>query len=319
MNISELLLSTSRVKGFGAKDTFNKKEFGEIIVYNKSVKTKANLSIIEVSMMIKGTSDKIKPARESEERSVVAHRVKIAISGVKQEVVSSEELINRIKNIEADGKKPYADWNEDQIKSEVEHDVKFFEGKSIFKSGPSSYVIVEDQISKDSKIQVWCSCSSYYWVFQYYNIQEDVNIRTHNRYPKEYIYKTKQGWEAFRKNKPIRNPGKHPGMCKHIMLLLAILMENETVAEARSIIKNYKANYSKFKKMDRMSPENYNKLLKKFEGDRRMKQNERKMEHSTFGYSKSVGNHKKNQQGYMSHMKWVSNPNSKYGGYFRMK
>lgn len=319
MNISELLQSTSRVKGFSAKDTFNKKKFGEIILYNKSVKTKANLSIIEVSMMIKGLSDKIKPTKESEERSVVAHRVKIAISGVKQEVVSSEELVNRIKNIEIDGKKPYADLHGNHIKSEVEHDVKFFEDKSIFKSGPTSYVIVDDHISKESKIQVWCSCSSYYWVFQYYNIQEDVNIRAHNKYPREYIYKTKAGWEAFRRNKPMRNPGKHPGMCKHIMLLLAILMENETVAEARSVIKNYKANYSKFKKLDRMSPGNYKKLLDKFESDYRTKRNQRNSERTSSGYAQSVGNFKKNQQGFMSHMKWVSNPNSKYGGYFKMK
>ena len=319
MNISQLLQSTAYVRGYGPNDTFGKKKFGEIMLYNKSVKTKANLSIIEVSMMIRAVTDTIKPTKDSKPRPVVAHKVQIAISGVKQEKVSSSELIQRIKNLEVDGKKPYADLHGNHILSEVEHDTKFFEDKSIFKSTSDSYVIVDDHISKESEIQVWCSCSSYYWVFQYYNMQADVNIRVHNKYPGEYIHKTKAGWKAFKENKPMRNPGKNPGMCKHIMLLLAILMENETVSEARSVIKAYKANYSKFKKMSRMSKDSFKKLLDKFKSDNNMKKNQRNVAHTSFGYAKSTGNHKRNQQGFNSHMKWVSNPNNKNGGYWRMK
>lgn len=319
MNISQLVQSTSYVTGYQPSETFGKKKFGEVMIYNKSVRTKANLSIIEVTMMIKGVTDMIKPTKESKPRPVVAHRVQIAISGVKQEKVSSSELIQRIKNIEIDGRKPYADLHGNHILSEVEHDTKFFEDKSIFKSGPKSYVIVEDQISKESQIQVWCSCSSYYWVFQYYNMQAGVNIPIHNKYPTSYIHKTQAGWKAFKENRPMRNPGKHPGMCKHIMLLLAILMENETVSEARSVIKAYKANYSKFKKMNRMSRETFKKLLDKFKSDNNMKKNQRNVAHTSFGYAKSAGNHKKNQQGFRSHMKWVPNPNNKNGGYWRMK
>ena len=314
MNISQLLESTSNVAGFGAKDTFGKKKFGEIYLYNKTVRVKPGSSIIEVTMMIKGMSDKIKPAKESSARSVAAHKVMIAIRGVKQESVSQDALIQRIKDLEIDGQKPYLDWQEDQILSEVQNDTKLFKDKTIFKNGSGGYVIVDDHISKDCDIRVWCSCSSYYWVFQFYNVQNKTDIWM--KYPDKYTPKTKEGWEAFRKNKPMRNPGKHPGMCKHIMLLLAILMEKETVAEARSIIKNYKANYNKFKIVSKLSAKKYNELIEDYKSDHRRKNAQRQVDRATYGYAQRT-NKKPNQQGWMKHLKWVSNPNSRYGGTWR--
>lgn len=316
MNISQLLESTSRVNGFKASETFSKK-FGEIFLYNKSVRVKPGSSIIEVTMMIRGSTDKIKPSKESESRSVAVHKVMISIRGVKQESVSSQTIIERIKNLEVNGTKPYVDWHGNMILSEIQGGTKFFEGKTIFKNGSGGYVIVNDQISKDCDIRVWCSCSSYYWVFQYYNVQNKVDIWM--KYPDKYIPKTKIGWEAFKKNKPLRNPGKHPGMCKHIMLLLALLMENNTVAEARSIVKNYKANFENFKKVSKLSKNAYNKLIKEYQADHRKKNAQRQVEHSTFGYAEKAGIKKASQKGFMSHMKWVSNPNNKNGGFWRMK
>lgn len=314
MNITELLASTARVKGFSAKDTFNNKSFGSIYLYNKTVRTKPGSSIIEVTMMIKGSSDKIKPAKESKTRSVAAHKVMISISGVQQEVVSSEVLIDRIKNIEYDGSKPFAGVHGNQILSEVAQGTKFFEDKTIFKNSSGGYVIVTDKIPKTAQIRVWCSCSSYYWVFQYYNVQNKVDIW--GKYPDKYTYKSHAGWLAFKKNRPMRNPNKAPGMCKHIILLLAILMENETVSEARSVIKNYKANFDKFKTLSRLSPKNYNKLIKDYQSDHRRKNLQRQVERSEFGYARSVGNTKKNQQGYRPGMTYVK---TKTGGYWRMK
>ena len=313
MNISQLIESTASVKGFKASDTFQKK-FGEIYFFNKTVRVKPGSSVIEVTMMIKGSSDNIKPARESSARSVAVHKVMVAISGVKQESVSSVELVKRIKNLEVNGEKPYAGLHGNEIISEVKNDTKFFENKTIFQNNSGGYVIVQDEISRDCGIRVWCSCSSYYWVFQFYNVKEKVDIWM--KYPDKYIPKTKAGWEAFKKNKPMRNPKRAPGMCKHIMLLLALLMDNNTISGSRSITKSYKANIDKFKKVNKMSRENYNKLMKKYESDHRRKNAQRQVDRSEYGYAKSIGNNKKNQQGFMSHMKWV---NTKNGGHWRMK
>lgn len=310
MNISELLESTSNVTGFGAKDTFGKKKFGAIYLYNKSVRVKPGSSIVEVTMMIRGVSDMIKPTKESSQRSVAVHKVMIAIRGVNQEAVSNTEIVERIKNLEVDGQKPYAGEHGNHILSEIEKDTKFFKDKTIFKNKGGGYVIVEDKIPKTAEIRVWCSCSSYYWVFQYYNVQNKTDIWM--KYPDKYIPKTKKGWEAFKKNRPMRNPGKHPGMCKHIMLLLAILMEKETVSEARSIIKNYKANYNKFKVMNKLTKKGYDQLIKDYKSDHLRKNTQRQVDRVNFGYADEKGIKKPNQRGWMSHMKWVN-------GHWRMK
>ena len=313
MNISQLLASTAKVKGFSASK-FGEKKFGNIYLYNKTVRVKQGSSIIEVTMMIKGTSDSIKPVKESTSRSVAVHKVMIAIHGVKQEAVSNKEIIRRIKNLEIDGEKPYAGLHGNAIHSEIKNETKFFEDKTIFSNSSGGYVIVDDDISKESEIRVWCSCSSYYWVFQYYNVQEKVDIWM--KYPDKYIPKSKAGWEAFKKNKPLRNPGKHPGICKHIMLLLALLMDNNTISESRNLVKSFKANFSKFKAVKKLSKDSYDKLIKSYESDHRRKNAQRQVDRSTYGYAKSIGNNKKNQQGFMSHMKWV---NTKSGGHWRMK
>ena len=40
MNISELIESTGQVKGYGARNTFKNKEFGDIYAFNQTIRTK---------------------------------------------------------------------------------------------------------------------------------------------------------------------------------------------------------------------------------------------------------------------------------------
>ena len=306
MNISQLIQSTSYVEGYDPSSTF-KKKFGEIYVFNKTVRVKPGSSIIEVSMMIKGVTDKVKSPKESSSRSVAAHKVMVSIRGVKQEVVSALDLVKKIREANPGIDASYS--NVDLLKDAL-NGMKFFEDKTIFKNTSGTYVLVDDGISKDSEIRVWCSCSSYYWVFQYYNVQQKVDIWM--KAPDKYIPKTKAGWEAFKKNKPLRNPGKHPGMCKHIMLLLALLMEDDTLSEARSIVQSYKANYKKFEKANRLTQKEYNDLIKRYQSDHRRKLNQRKISHSNFGYAAAAGSQRKNQQGWNKNLKQVQSNGNWY-------
>ena len=54
-------------------------------------------------------------------------------------------------------------------------------------------LIITDKISDESEIRVWCSCSAYYWAFQYYNVDNKVDL--YGSYPEKYIPKTKKGFE----------------------------------------------------------------------------------------------------------------------------
>ena len=148
--------------------------------------------------------------------------------------------------------------------------------------------LIEDKIPETSDIRVWCSCSDYYWTFQYYNVEQKVDI--YNKAPARYVPKTKKGFEAFKKNQPLRNPGRHPGMCKHLVLLLSMLMEKGTVQDSNGVLTDYfKADYDKFKKAKRLDQDSYDKLMKEYMRDHRKVVQERSLNRATnFGYGSSI-------------------------------
>ena len=269
MNISELLKSTQYVsKEYGPAYTFGYKDFGQIYLYNKKVKTKPGFSIIEVSMMIKAATDTVEKGN---------HKVMLAISGVKQQTVIAKTLINLIR-AENEGFKDEEKYPDDLLLSAA-IEGKPLTGRTIMSNENGTYTIIEDNIPKESQILVWCSCSNYYWVWQYYNVEHGVDI--FGKAPARYVHRTKKGAESFAKNKPIRNKGRHPGMCKHILLLLALLMDTDSdskgvgnpgssnvLKEARSITRSFKANIERFQKVDKLTQAQFKDLMRGWEKER---------------------------------------------------
>ena len=142
MNISELIQQTSFVTGFDAKNTFSNKKFGSIYMYNKTVRTKPGSPIIEVSMMIKGATEK---SGRDGDRTVAAHKVMIAISGVNQRTVSAKELVRdmRLKREYYD-KEQYSD--EDLLAIASNPDMKPFKDQTIMPQLDGSFTIMEEDV-----------------------------------------------------------------------------------------------------------------------------------------------------------------------------
>ena len=255
MNISQLLQSTQWVnREYGPSYTFGYKPFGEILLYNKKVQTKPGFSIIEVSMMIGAKTDSVETGH---------HKVMLTISGVKQQTMQAETLANLIRQ----ENKSLADKkNEELVILALEG--KPLKERTVMSNQNGTYTVIEDNIEKDSEILVWCSCSNYYWVWQYYNVENGVDI--FGSLPAKYTPRTEAGREALRANKPMKNPGRHPGMCKHIMLLLALLMDTDSgssnvLKEARSITRSYKANIQRFEKVNRLTDSAFKELMASWE------------------------------------------------------
>ena len=295
MTISQLLQSTEKVKGYGSSDTF-KKKVGKILAYNKVVKAKPKHSVIEITMMIKGMTETVYQARTGR-RPVAAHKVMIAISGVEQEIVSGAQLAQLMRDTYDEYKDTEEYSDKELIKRATDETKKPFAGKTVMVQGNDTYVIINDGIKDDSYIQVWCSCSSYYWVFQYYNIEAGVNIIKPGAPVSmpTYRYKTKKGFEAYKKGKPMRNPKKAPGMCKHLMLLLAMLMSSNLISDSSKASKKTKAQYMlnihNFKKIKRLGPNQYKKLMAQYDKDHDRKVKERKM------FSSGLASMAQNQRG----------------------
>lgn len=291
MNISQLISSTGKVPSVKIPRVFNRgagvvfeKSFGEIYLYNKVVRTRKNSSIVEISMMIKAKTDTCEDI----------HKVMVSIRGVENKHYSAEELLKVIRQ----GDPTYAELEDAEILDAViTGQIKFFDNKTIFESSDGDgYNVVSNQIPYDSEIRVWCSCSDYYWTFQYYNVDNKVDI--FGKYPDRYTPKTKRGFDAFKENKPLRNPGRRPGMCKHLMLLVAMLMKDDVIqsstpsSSGENLLKSLNANFKDFQKSNRLDRASYEKLMKKYTSTHKDALNQRNMQRYDYGYGSSIGSKK---------------------------
>ena len=289
MNIKELLSSSGRVKGYGREDNL-KKQFGRVFLFNKKVKVKENegngRSVIEVTMHVSGLTDSVFDGKAK--RPVAAHRVNVAIAGAEVQKVTQKELISRIRS--EFGYSDEEKYPSEAIIAAVNTGELKLKGVTIMESdrsagrisasapkdeygkpmGNLTYLLVGNKIPNDSIIQVHCTCSSYYWTFQWYNCDSQVDI--FGKRPTKYNHKTEAGRNAFKSGHPMRNPGRHPGICKHITLLLAMLMKESTVESAKGM----NIRLSEFKKNNGyLSRTEYEKLMREFNKDRKEKEFER--------------------------------------------
>ena len=282
MNIKQLIASTGRIgKGRSRSEVFSKK-FGAIYLYNQMATVRKMGTSVTVSMIIGGVTDMISSG--GQKQPVAYHKVSLAINGIEQEYYKPDELVAKLRR----DYQEFADvdkWNSNDIlHAAIEAPQKYFPGYTLFRATNDSnngYCVVSNKIPEDAEIQVWCSCSDYYWTMQFYNCENDVDLN--KQYPQRYIPKTEKGFEAFKKGQPLRNPGRHPGMCKHLMLLLATLMDKGIIEDKNSGLKKYyKANYANFDmKKQRLTMDQYEKRISEYQRDHDIKLEQRKLYHDT--------------------------------------
>ena len=252
MNLKELIASTNNVRGRGQAKVFQKK-FGSIYAYNKNVSVAKNGKAIVISMIIGGVTDMIKIGNTR--TPVPFHRVALALNvgedGKKE--YTATELVEAIRAKHSEYRDEQKWPNPDVLKEALKNPDKFFDNATIFKSNNKGvdFVVVTNKIPEDSEVQVWCSCSDYYWTFAYYNqYTRNKDGSSLNLYggagfsSKVYNHRSAKGKDSKR---PLRNPGRHPGMCKHLMLLVAMLMKDNIITDTKGGLKKYyEANYNEF-------------------------------------------------------------------------
>ena len=94
------------------------------------------------------------------------------------------------------------------------------------------------------------------------------------------------------------------------MLLLALLMDSDTIAEARGVARNYRANIDRFQSAQRLTQDGYEKLLKDFKSDYRRLKNKRNQERTEVaGYAQLHKTSSKNV-GWNKNLSWNKNTQS---------
>ena len=281
MKLSKLLSETAKIDGRSQSEALGKK-FGSIYVFNQMATVQKQGTLVSVSMIIGGVTDMI--SKDGKRQPVAYHKVSLAFNNIEHEYYKPSALVATIRL----KYKEYADAEKykaaDILKIAIENPTKFFPGSTLFRATNDSdrgFCVVPNQIPEDADVKVWCSCSDYYWTMQYYNCENDVDLN--GRYPERYIPKTKKGFEAFKSGQPLRNPGRHPGMCKHLMLLMALLMKDDLVQSKDSNLKGYlEVDFDKFEKKDRrLSSNEYDNMIREFKNEQGIKSQQRKLAHDT--------------------------------------
>lgn len=290
MNIKELIDSTNKVKNRDKASVF-KKKFGSIYAYNKNITIFKGGNAIIINMIIGGVTDMIKIG--GRRTPVPFHKVSLALNVGKdgRTDYTPQGLVSAIRwrHKEYSNKDEWPDA--DVLTEALNRPGDFFEDATIFKTtNGKGYTVVTNKIPENSEVQVWCSCSDYYWTFQYYNIQtrnkdgSSLNLYGTSNYPKTYNHMSAAGKKSKR---PLRNPGAHPGMCKHLMLLLAMLMEDDLIKDPKNGLKKYyTANYSQFlknKEKDRIDFSSFANKMKQYQKGERMLNTQRNEAHYMAG------------------------------------
>lgn len=228
MNITELLNSTYMVGRTRSPEyVFSRKEFGNIYAFNKSIIYRPGFNIIELNMYITSKTDLNKGL----------HRVRVAFKGINAEEISITDLYNKIR------KKPeYKDLTDENINKLLTEEKNIYKTKLILpiENSVNKYLIVDNHIPLKTEIRVKCSCSDYYYTWGWYNFQHGVHI---GKRPLPYLHHSK-----FENGEPvtIRNVNKRPGVCKHLLLFFALLMNDEILNKSARVNSNYARNELKF-------------------------------------------------------------------------
>lgn len=290
MNLKELISSTNKVKNRDQASVFQKK-FGSIYAFNKNITIASGGNAIVVNMIIGGVTDMIKAG--GKRTPVPFHKVSLALNVGKdgKKDYTPSELVEAIRAKHTE----YADkeaWpNPDVLKAALENPDKFFDDATIFPTtNGEGFTVVTNNIPENSEVQVWCSCSDYYWTFQYYNIStrnkdgSSLNLYGATGYPKTYNHRSTAGKKSKR---PLRNPGHHPGMCKHLMLLVAMLMDDEIIKDTKNGLgKYYKVNYDQFlkgKEKSMVSQRTFAKKMREYQQGQKVLNDQRNTAHYIAG------------------------------------
>ena len=245
MNIEELLRSTismgyldsyfhNRLENRrGPEYIFEFKPFGPVYYNNLMMAYKGD--IIELSLVMGSVTDMHKSA----------HRIAIALKGVEYEEYTEKEIVDYIWT-----KNPgLRELSKEEILIAIKEDKSFqpVEGRTVIQKSSTErrFFVINNKIKASTEIAVRCTCSDFYYAWAWYNADHGclVGVR-----PPAYkrVFTTERG--RFR---TLKNPHKIPGMCKHVMLFLALLMRGGLIENLPTLSSTLNKNMGKMEMLGR--------------------------------------------------------------------
>ena len=133
------------------------------------------------------------------------------------EAKSAEEVFAHIRNR---GKGKMAQADDDELRDYIAAGNTVYNNKYVVQSRNNSniYLVMNKNISPDTDCRVRCSCASFLFDVAWYNA--DHNCLIGSRPPADPRF------QLGLKTETVRNIDKVPGLCKHLMLLVSMLLKD---------------------------------------------------------------------------------------------
>ena len=216
MKINELIASSAEITSYNHQTNefteghysssyvFNNKKIGPVLEYNKTVLYKPESSVIEVGIYFKSVT----------ERRKAGHYCQIALRGIEMEEKSVDEVLDHLRR-KNNGK--YANLSDDELLEIIARGDNVYYGKYVIQSRnrPDKFLVMQPTISQDTDVRVRCSCASFMFDVAWYNADHHCLIGS--RPPQTRKFKLDKD------DTPTRNIYRTPGLCKHLMLAMALL------------------------------------------------------------------------------------------------
>lgn len=228
MTISELIASSAQIRSknvsghYSMSYTFGHKQLGRPLQYNKTVLYKPNSSIVEIGLYITAVTEDGKSG----------HFCQVALRGVQMEAKSAEEVFAKIRSRQS-GKMAQA--SDDELRDYIAAGNTVYNGKYVVQSRNNGnvYLVMDKNISPDTICKVRCSCASFTFDIAWYNNQHGCLIGDKPLPHPKFMLGDKTSTDT------VRNMDKTPGLCKHLMLLMSMLMKDGFIQGGTDDIDGY--------------------------------------------------------------------------------
>lgn len=219
MKINELVASSAKIASYNNTTkqytrghyskayVENNKIVGRALDYNKTVLYKPESSVVEIGIYFTSVT----------ETGKVGHYCQIALRGIEMEEKSRDEVFRHLRT-KNNGK--YATYSDEELLEIIGRGDNVYYGKYTLQSRnhPDKFLVMQPTISGDTDIRVRCSCASFMFDIAWYNADHHCLIGS--RPPQTRKYRVNPD------ARPVRNVNRKPGLCKHLMVAVALLQRD---------------------------------------------------------------------------------------------
>jgi len=217
MNLRQLISTTRSVKTnmWDPSKDFRSREFGQIIDCNVKGNYNPRFKTLTVTLYIKSKSQDQRKISEGLGDTVIStHTAAITFKNIVEHTIDIQEKVQEYNSLNP----------EHPIESvqDIIDKMKESEPDLVPVEITDDYIVFRTRVDFTTECRVKCTCAHFYYTFAYYCAQAGAYIGD-NVAPYKAMNRVKE-----KRSKPkYRNSNRVPGLCKHLQLLIQLILKTD--------------------------------------------------------------------------------------------